>query len=77
MLWLKKKIDEHNSKITYVDYEETITESGWITAMVFGVIVSIAAVVYGIKLNCIPLIIVGLILLIVSVGWHLWYLLDY
>ena len=34
MNWLRKTIEQHNNKITYVDHEEMWTVKGWICSLI-------------------------------------------
>lgn len=78
MKWLRRKIAEHNAKITYVDQEESWTARGWVISIItFTTLVSIPFVIIAACLGEMTFVTIGVISGILSVVWHFWHLLRY
>lgn len=75
MSWLERKIEIHNSKITYADYEESWTKPDWILSIIFQALLGIGTIVLGAYRSSNSLIILGCIYIIIDIIWHFWHLL--
>jgi hypothetical protein len=77
MNWLKKKIDAHNERLTYEDYEEHWTVCGWLCSLVFLTVLSVAPMVVISAQQQKPAVaIVGVGLGAFVVWWHFWHILH-
>ena len=73
MKWLKRKIDAHNKKLTYADYEEHWTIGEWIYSLTTLVSLSMAPfAISAVSNNQLGLIIPGVCISALVVLWHFW-----
>ena len=78
MEWLRKVIKEHNERLTYTDYEESWTVSGWMCSLVALTLVSVIPLVVISFQEQKPLIAVsGLCLGAFVVWWHFWHIMHW
>lgn len=78
MKWLRRKIAEHNAKITYVDQEESWTTRGWVMSLItFTTLVSVPFIIIAACFGKFGIMSLGLIFGAISVAWHFWHLLKW
>ena len=77
MDWLKRKIKEHNERLTYVDYEENWTVKGWMCSLIALTVLSIVPLVIIAVQKQQPIIAVGGVCLgAFVVWWHFWHIIN-
>lgn len=77
MNWLKRKIEEHNARLTYEDYEEHWTVEAWICGLVSLTMLSIGPLTMIALQEQKPIFaVVGLGLGAFVVWWHFWHILH-
>lgn len=78
MNWLRNKINEHNKKLSYIDYEEYWTFGDYITSCIFHIIIlpliSIEIGIYNGVWGC---ALIGGFYSILMLVWHIWHLIFY
>jgi hypothetical protein len=77
MNWLKRKIKEHNEKLTYADYEEHWTVGSWLFSLISLTILSVVPLTYmAIQQQKLVVALFGSCLGVFVVWWHFWHILH-
>lgn len=77
MNWLKRKIKEHNERLTYADYEEHWTVGEWIFSLISLTALSIIPqVIIAIQEQKPIVALFGLLLGVFVIWLHFWYILH-
>jgi hypothetical protein len=73
MNWLKRKIKEHNERLTYVDYEEHWTTGEWICNLILLTALSVVPLTIIAVQEQKPITaLCGLVLGAFVAWWHFW-----
>ena len=77
MNWLKRKIKEHNERLTYIWYEEHWTVTEWICSLVALTMLSVGPLTMIALQEQKPIVaLVGFGLGAFVVWWHFWHILN-
>lgn len=77
MNWLKRRIKEHNEKLTYTDYEEHWTVGGWLCSLILLTTLSVVPLsIIAVQENKPVAALCGSLLGAFVVWWHFWHILH-
>lgn len=77
MNWLRRKIKEHNERLTYVDYEEHWTAGEWICSLILLTALSVVPLTIIALQEQKPIVaLCGLGLGAFVVWWHFWHIMN-
>lgn len=77
MNWLKRKIKEHNDRLTYVDYEETWTVAEWLCSIIsLTLLILIPSIIIAIQDGNPIIALIGSCFSVIIIWWHFWYILH-
>lgn len=77
MNWLKRKIKEHNERLTYVDYEETWVVAEWLCSIIsLTLLILIPSIIIAIQDGNPIIALIGLCFSAIIIWWHFWHIMH-